>query len=236
MNKKLNSYAMALLVGTGLITMTPAAQAADMEVSADVGVFSSYVWRGAKFSGDAPSVQGDFGMDFAKGLSGNVWYATNLVDNGTEFDYTLDYSGEAGVLGYSVGVIAYRFLNQKSFNTLEAYAGISAGPASLTVYYDTKLFKKDMYIEAGIDGELGSFAASASVGYVMPNVGKKEVSNVTLGVSKDFELKGGVTATPSFTYVAGLGPNKGVKALTGANAGDTTSKGDQIVAGINFAY
>ncbi len=232
MKSKLTNYAIALTLGTGLMTVSAPAQAGEMEVSADVGVYSSYVWRGTKYSGDAPSVQGDFGMEFTEGLSGNVWYATNLVGNVTEFDYTLDYSGEAGGIGYSVGVIAYRFLNQKSANTLEVYAGVSAGPASLTVYYDTDLFKKDMYIEAGVDGELGSFAGSATVGYVMPDVGKSEVSNVTLGVSKDFELNSGIIASPSFTYVAGLGPNKGVKAANG----DTSSKGDQIVAGINFAY
>ncbi len=230
MKTKLQHYAVALMMGMGFMGVSTAAQAGDMEIASDLGIYSQYVWRGAGFSGGAPSVQGDFGTSFTDNLSANVWFAS-YAGNATEFDYTVDFSGEAGDVGYSVGVIAYRFLNQKSANTLEFYAGVSMGPVGATLYYDNDAFKKDMYLEVSGGTDLAGFATGVTVGYVMPDSGKKEVAVVTLDISKDIELNG-MTVTPSFAYNVGLGPNKGV---TNA-AGDVTSKGDQMVAGINFAY
>jgi uncharacterized protein (TIGR02001 family) len=230
MKTKLQHYAIALMMGMGMLSVSAPAQAGDMEISSDLGVYSQYVWRGAQFSGGAASVQGDFGTSFTDNLSANVWFAS-YPGNATEFDYTVDFSGEAGDVGYSVGVIAYRFLNQKADNTLEVYAGVSFGPVGATLYYDTDANKKDMYLEVSAGTDLAGFATSATVGYAMPDAGKKEVSVVTLDISKDIEMNG-VTVTPSFAYNIGLGPNKGV---TAAN-GNVTSKGDQMVAGINFSY
>ena len=231
MKTKLQHYAIALMMGMGLMGTSTAAQAGDMEIASDLGVYSQYVWRGAAQSGGQSSVQGDFGTSFTDNLSANVWFATLGAGNATEFDYTVDFSGEAGDVGYSVGVVAYSFLNQKSLNTSELYAGVSMGPVAATLYYDNDANKKDMYLEVSGGIDLAGFATGVTVGYVMPDAGTKEVSVVTLDISKDIELNG-VTITPSFAYNIGSGPNKGV---TNA-AGDVTSKGDQMVAGINFAY
>ena len=234
MTMKLKNYAMALMVGTGLMGVSAPSQAADLEIGADIGVYSEYVWRGAAYSAGAPAVQGDFATSFNDNLSANVWFS-NVIGgvNGpsTEFDYTLDYSGEAGDIGYSVGVIAYRFLNASPDNSLEVYVGVSMDMLSATLYYDTDLYKKDMYLEVSAEMELAGFSTSATIGYVLPDAGTSEVSVITLTAGKDFEM-GDVTVSPSFAYNIASGPNA---AVTNA-AGYVTSGGDKMVAGVNFAY
>jgi len=234
MTIKLKNYAMALMVGTGLMGVSAPAQAVDLEISSDVGFYSEYVWRGASYSSGAPVVQGDFATSFNDNLSANVWYS-NIVGaaNGpaTEFDYTIDYSGEYNDFGYSAGLIAYRFLNASPDNTLEVYAGVSMDMLSATLYYDTDLFKKSMYLEVSAEAELAGFATSATIGYTMPDGGTNEVAVITLSAGKDFEM-GDVTVSPSFAYNISSGPNKAVKNA----AGYVTSGGDRMVAGVNFAY
>ncbi len=237
MTMKLKNYAMALVVGAGLMGVNAPAQATDLEIGADIGVYSEYVWRGTAYSAGAPAVQGDFATSFNDNLSANVWFS-NVIGAGapasvpaTEFDYTLDYSGEIDDIGYSVGVIAYRFLNASPDNTLEVYAGVSMDMLSATLYYDTDLYKKDMYLEVSAEMELAGFSTSATIGYVMPDVGTSEVSVITLTAGKDFEM-GDVTVSPSFAYNIASGPNA---AVTNA-AGYVTSGGDKMVAGVNFAY
>ncbi|MCF6208873.1 MAG: hypothetical protein L3J61_05770 [Ghiorsea sp.] len=234
MTMKLKNYAMALMVGTGLMGVSAPAQASDLEISADLGGYSEYVWRSTAYSAGAQAVQGDFATSFNDNLSANVWYS-NIVGaaNGpaTEFDYTIDYSGEYNDFGYSVGLIAYRFLNASPDNTLEVYVGASMDMLSATLYYDTDLFKKSMYLEVSAEMELAGFSTSATIGYVLPDVGTSEVSVITLTAGKDFEM-GDVTVSPSFAYNIGSGPNA---AVTNA-AGYVTSGGDRIVAGVNFAY
>ena len=112
-----------------------------IEAGADFN--SKYVWRGILVTDD-PVLQPWITFAF-KGFSFNIWANMDLTDvNGNndeinEVDYTLDYSGEAGPVGYSVGVIHYDFPNTDFAATTEVYAGIGLDvPLSptLTVYRD----------------------------------------------------------------------------------------------------
>ena len=123
--KKLGlTLAMIMSVGFAAIP----AQAGDSVVAGDIGIYSQYMWRGMQASAGT-SVQGDYGLDIGGGLSANVWFAAPLGNtatggNQTEFDYTIDYSGEAGGMSYSVGAIAYTYLNAAAGNATEVYAGV----------------------------------------------------------------------------------------------------------------
>ncbi len=236
MTVKLHKYAMALMVGMGLMGVQAPAQATDLEIAADMGVYSEYVWRGTSFSSGAPVVQGDFGTSFNDNISASVWFsnvvgATGGGGSGTEFDYTIDYSDEINGIGYSVGAIAYRFLNASPDNTLEIYVGASMDMLSATLYYDTDLYKKSMYLEVSAEAELMGFATSATLGYTMPDGGTSEVAVITLSAGKDFEV-GDMVISPSFAYNIGSGPNKEVKNAQGY----VIAGGDRMVAGINVAY
>jgi len=113
-----------------------------IELGADYN--SKYVWRGILLTDD-PVLQPSITFAF-KGFSLDIWANMDLTDvNGNndeinEVDYTLDYSGEAGPIGYSVGVIYYDFPNTDFASTTEVYTGIGLKDVpltpTLTVYRD----------------------------------------------------------------------------------------------------
>ncbi|MDQ6977630.1 MAG: TorF family putative porin [Ghiorsea sp.] len=212
---KLKNYAMALMVGMGLVGITTTAQAgSDMSVFADIGAQSQYIWRGAAQSvNNDVALQGDVGVEHESGLSANVWFSTG-VDTGagqkTEFDITVDYSGEAGDLGYSMGYIAYKYTDTAlDFN--EVYGGLSYNIASLTAYYDAT--NKNLYTELSAGTTVADmFDASLAFGVNSPNVGSS-TNHTTLNLSKDFEsITGNVTV---------------------GKAGSATT---EFAAGVNYAF
>jgi len=187
MTIKLKNYAMALMMGMGLAGVSTAAHAADdISVFADIGAQSQYIFRGAAQSvNNDPSIQGDVGIEHSSGVSANVWFATG-VDVGagqeTEFDFTVDYSGEINDIGYSVGYIAYKYTDS-NLNVNEFYVGASYDIASLTAYISDTY----NYIEASAGTSIDDmFDVSLSAGVFSPDVGSS-VNTYTLGLSKDFD-------------------------------------------------
>ncbi len=224
MTMKLKNYAMALMVGTGLMGVNAPAQASDLEIGADMGVYSQYVWRGQAQGGGQSSVQGDFVTSFNDNLSANVWYATLGSGNTTEFDYTVDYSGEMDDIGYSLGVIAYRFHNNSTANTEEVYAGVSYDVASATLYYDNN--SKNIWVDFSAGTELQGYAIDGTLSYNMPKdttAAKREFVNLSVGISKDIEI-GDTVMSPSFGYNYHMGALK------------SAATPDALVFGLNFAY
>jgi len=228
MNKTIR-YTLTLLMGLGFTAIVTPAQAGDMAVSGDMGVYSQYMWRGMQQT-SGNSVQGDLNLDTGTGLSANVW-AASLNSNSTEFDFTVDYSGEVGDFGYSVGAIAYTYLNAASGNATEVYVGGSYGPVSATYYYAVGgSWKKDAYADIALGQSVGGFDLSADFGFYLPSKSasnptafptiKNELGHVDLGISKDVEV-GGITFTPSFmvslpTYTGA--PNNSTQFVGGLNA------------------
>ena len=220
MTMKLNHYAMALMLGMGLAGAGSTAQAADaISTFADIGGYSQYVWRGAAQGTGQSSLQGDVGVEHESGLSANVWFATGVGDSEKEYDITVDFSGESSVIGYSLGYIAYKFVDDTALNATEFYAGLSYQIASATLYNGDGY----NYLEFGVgDTVADMFDASATVGYTMPDVGDSEVNHVTLGASTDFDM-GAYTLSPSISY-----------AMPQGVAGDVLD--NEFVVGINASF
>lgn len=219
----------ALLVAVG--AMASAAQAEGLAVNGDVGVFSQYMWRGLQQTAGA-SVQGDVILDTGAGLSANVWFAS-LNGPSTEFDFTVDYSGEVSGLSYSVGAIAYSYLNSGASNAVELYAGLGYGPVSATYYYAVSgAWKKDAYVDLGLSHSLGGYDFSADFGFYLPSKSvtnptafpttKNELGHVDVAASKDIEV-GDITFTPSLM----------VSFPTYTNAPTNST---QFVGGLNAAF
>ncbi|MDX8380950.1 MAG: TorF family putative porin [Ghiorsea sp.] len=188
MNHKLRKYALGLMIGMGLAGVSMQATAGGITTYADIGAQSQYIWRGAAQSvNNDIAIQGDVGVEHESGLSANVWFSTG-VDVGTgketEFDITVDYSGEAGDLGYSVGYIAYKYTDTAlEFN--EMYGGVSYDIASLTAYYDSD--NKNLYTELGLGTTVADmFDVSLAAGVNSPDVGSS-TNHYTLSASKAFD-------------------------------------------------
>jgi uncharacterized protein (TIGR02001 family) len=229
MTRKLINYTSALLLAMG-ITAT-SVQAEDVSISGDLGVYSQYMWRGMQQTPSA-SVQGDLNVDSGMGLSANVWFAS-LAGPSTEFDFTVDYSGEVGDFGYSIGAIAYSYLNSGASNATEVYLGVGYGPVSATYYYTVAgSWKKDAYLDVGLGHSLMGYDLAANFGFYLPSTDvanptafpttKSELGHVDVAISKDIEV-GGLTFTPSFMV--------SFPTYTGKPTNST-----QFVGGLNAAF
>ncbi len=107
---KLNKVALA--VGTVLLATGSAPAFSEGELSANIGVFSNYIWRGVTQTDGGPSVSGgvDFGLE--NGFYMGTWVSN--VDWGTskpnyEWDIYLGFGGEAGPITYDVNTIYYAY-------------------------------------------------------------------------------------------------------------------------------
>jgi uncharacterized protein (TIGR02001 family) len=200
------------------------AKAEEVSISGDIGVASQYVWRGSVQKGQ-PSVQGDLGVSY-EGLSASAWFSNSyaspdpqtLGKEVIEFDFTADYSGNVGDVGYSVGGIYYTYLYDSHSNFVEAYAGISYDAPvspSVTVYYtakgvDSGFYKTgDIWVDLGLSTAVAGFDLSGTASFVSWKTDavnratvagvekyKNGVSLIQLAISKDVEV-GDVTITPS---------------------------------------
>lgn len=113
--------------------------------SANIGLFSQYIWRGMTQTDQKPALQG--GADYAhtSGLYASAWAsnvswlrdgATSLYDSGgrMEIDLYGGYAGEFGETGiaYDLGAIQYLYPGSKrsgnpAANATELYIGLSYG-------------------------------------------------------------------------------------------------------------
>jgi len=229
MTKTIIKRTSALLLAMGL--MVSAAQAEDVAISGDIGVYSQYMWRGMQQTASA-SVQGDLNVDSGMGLSANVWFAS-LAGPSTEFDFTVDYSGEIGDVGYSIGAIAYTYLNSAASNATELYLGVGYGPVSATYYYTVAgSWKKDAYLDIGLGHRVMGYDLSTNFGFYLPSTDtanptafpttKNELGHVDVAISKDIEIEG-ITFTPSFMV--------SIPTYTGKSTNAT-----QFVGGLNAAF
>lgn len=214
-----------------MLILNQSAQADEVTTFGDIGMTSQYMWRGMQQTGSS-SVQGDLGADFGNGLSASVWFAS-LNSNSTEFDFTVDFSGEAGGLSYSVGFIYYSYLNGASGNAGEVYVGVGYGPVSIT-YYNAVMansgadgWKKDAYVDVALGHSVAGFDIGANLGFYLPDTTtafpatKNELGHVDLSLSKGIKV-GGAIMTPSIMVSVPTFSGKTVNS--------------QVVAGVNFAY
>ena len=225
----------AALLITGVLA-SPVPCRAQTTVGADLGLFSSYVWRGLTLT-NKPVAQPDVYVTIPVGnasVTGGGWANIDLgkYDNGSdisesggtsafnfaEFDPWLEVGIPVGKATLTPGVTAYIYPNSagltSDFNTVEVYvkAALDA-PLSpkLNVYYDVDKVK-GLYAEGSISHSL---AASEKVSV---NLGALVGVNAGQGVS----TKAGETANFSddgfthFDLSAGIPFTAGVLSFTPA--------------------
>jgi uncharacterized protein (TIGR02001 family) len=110
----------ALACGAALMGATAVAQA---ELSANIGVTSNYMFRGMSFTGDDAAVSG--GLDYAHDSGFYIGTWASSLNSGTEVDLYLGFGGEAGSIGYDVGVIRYMYPETSNIAYSELYGSLS---------------------------------------------------------------------------------------------------------------
>ena len=140
----LTACLMILAVAVPVLALGP------LDASAELGLFSKYVWRGMVVTDD-PVLQPAAGASVA-GFGASFWGNIDLTDvNGSvedsdgfkgefnEIDYTMTYGLSLPMVSLNAGLIRYTFPNTGLDSTTEIFASASANvlfSPSLAVYYD----------------------------------------------------------------------------------------------------
>lgn len=159
----------SLLVSAAMAaTLTSSSVFADL--TGNIGVASNYVWRGMTQSLDQAAISGGVDWSHDSGAYAGTWVSnvdfsgdpgTGYEDGtGYELDYYVGYAGDAGDIGYDVGLVAYNYPVTPEFNFLEAYVSGSMSMFTLGINMtienasgnDGGLFADgDMYVSLNAD-------------------------------------------------------------------------------------
>lgn len=210
----MKNFRTLLLVVVSLIMVAPATVSAQDESAASIDggldIYSSYIWRGAKFgSGPAfqPWVEGTVG-----GLAIGAWGSVNASTNESlEMDLYLGYSFDFGL---SLAVTDYYFGGDwtefSANHYIEPMASFEVGGFSATAALmllpetaddpetpdddESTSFgeEQDLYFEAGYSWDAVSIALGAGDGQYTDD-GDFNLCNITVGTSKE------ITITDSFS-------------------------------------
>jgi len=187
------SIVLATAVASILASGTAAA-----DLSANAGVFSNYIWRGVSQTADSAAGQGGIDWSHDSGAYAGVW--TSTIANAQEVDLYAGFAGEAGSLGYDLGVITYQYPLSPEINFTELYVSGTMSVVTLGVAYtvdgasankDKAFDSGDIYVNGSVDFPLGKSDLSLYAGsYMYTNDGKNnngdlDYNHFGASISKD---------------------------------------------------
>ncbi|MGD2055122.1 MAG: TorF family putative porin [Gammaproteobacteria bacterium] len=201
---------------------------ASAELTGNAAITNNYIWRGVTQTTDQAAGQG--GLDYSiGGFYAGTWLSNvdfSGLGDGYEMDVYAGFGGEAGGLGYDLGVITYQYPVTPNFNFTEVYASGTLSVVTVGIAYtvdaasgnDGGVFDKgDMYVNGSLDfgtkaGDISLYAGS----YMYDNDGEPGVGDVdyihygaslgkgdfTFAVDKN-DIDGGSADNVRFTVVWG---------------------------------
>jgi len=213
MKKKITLIVFTLLA---ICTFNGKAQETTSSWTTGVDLYSSYVWRGAKF-GSGPAMQPTVKYTnggFSIGAWGSYCFSTNEA---TEADLFASYGfslGENSTLSFAV--TDYYFPTAEYFDGnshyFEPMVSLGLGKLSLAAAYMTNA--EDTYVEAGYNaGAVSLFAGAGNGQYTkdasfnLCNVGLKTSKSIKISDSFTIPVSGSVILNPSteqFHIVVGI--------------------------------
>lgn len=126
-------------IPTAAFAQDEAAAAGPIDISAQVGAFSDYRFRGISLSGKDPEVTASVTVSHESGLYASLWASNVDLGNGgaknVEMDWTAGFTKDVGPVTVDVGAVYYTYANNSGFNYVEAYGslGTKVGPADVKV-------------------------------------------------------------------------------------------------------
>ena len=192
-----NSIVLATAVA---VSLTSGAASADF--TGNAAITSNYIWRGITQTTDQAAGQGglDWGND--SGFYVGTWVSNvNFgADDGYEMDVYAGFAGEAGSVGYDLGVITYQYPVTPNFNFTELYVSGTFNVVTVGVAYtvdgasgnkDSVFDEGDIYVSASLDYKAGKSDVSLYAGSYMfdadgnPGIGEVDYNHVGASISKD---------------------------------------------------
>jgi len=156
------------------------------DFTGNAAVASNYVWRGVSQTENQASGQGGLDWGNESGLYAGTWvsnvdFAAAGGQKGYEMDLYVGFAGEAGGLGYDLGVISYQYPMEPEINFTEVYVSGSMSMVTVGLAYtvdaasanDGGVFDSgDMYINGSVDFSAGKSDVSIYAGtYMFTNDG-----------------------------------------------------------------
>jgi uncharacterized protein (TIGR02001 family) len=239
---KITTLLLTVLVLTA--ATLPALALGPVDMQADAGIYSKYVWRGLTVTDDPVAQAGVSGS--LMGMGFGIWGNMDLTDanaNEMEFneiDYTLTYGVGLPMATLEFGLIYYDFPNTMVDGTAEIYAHGESSllfSPSLTIFYDFKEVDGGYILAAAshsvpvntmFDFELGVSAGYGSADYAAGYYGHNNAGLSDFRVSAALPLKmfPMVEIAPEVIYSNLLGDSKDV-------AGDDS---DALVFGVRASF
>ncbi len=190
------------------VSAAMASGVASAELTGNAAVSNNYIWRGVTQTQNAAAASG--GLDYTMGgfylgtWLGNVDFTDIGGQKGYEMDFYAGFGGEAGSLGYDLGVITYQYPMEPQINFTEVYASGTLSVVTVGIAYtvdaasanDGAVFDKgDMYVNGSLDfetkaGDISLYAGS----YMFDNDGQPGVGDV------DYIHYGASLAKGDFTF------------------------------------
>jgi uncharacterized protein (TIGR02001 family) len=153
---------------------------ASADFSGNAAVASNYIWRGISQTQNQAAGQGGLDWSNDSGFYVGTWVSnvdfTPVGQKGYEMDVYAGFSGEAGSIGYDLGVISYQYPMEPQINFTEVYvsgtASIVTVGVSLTVdaasgNADAAFDSGDIYINGSLDYTVGKSDVSVYAGSYM---------------------------------------------------------------------
>lgn len=183
----------SIVLATAVATIL-ASGVATAELTANATIASNYIWRGISQTFDAAAGQGGLDWGHDSGFYVGTWVSNvdfaPLARDGYEMDVYAGYAGEAGSLGYDLGVVTYQYPIAPNSNFTELYVSGTASIVTVGVNYtvdsgsgtDGGVFDDgDVYILGSLDFAAGKSDVSVYAGsYMFENDGATTVSGAEL--------------------------------------------------------
>lgn len=179
------------------------------ELSGNAAITSNYIWRGVTQTTDQAAGQGGIDWGHDSGLYVGTWVSNvnfGNSDDGYEMDVYAGFSGEAGDIGYDIGVVTYQYPVTPNFNFTELYASVSVEMLTVGAAYtvdaasgnDGGVFDSgDIYLNGSVDFASGKSDVSVYAGaYLFDNDGAISVG----GADLDYIHFGASIGKDGFTF------------------------------------
>jgi len=184
--KKLNSVPILLLIGT--FSIPSMMQADDIDISANVGVMSNYIYRGMTQTGDRASVNAGVNAFYNGFYAGATVLTVDFgTDDNLEIDYFAGYTNSLGIFTYDMNVFITSYDGSTNHFT-EVALGVSwpcqvVDDLTLGITYSKGINNApdNFNIKAGYDLSVVTIEADYNN---YDTIGKAK----TIGISKSFQV------------------------------------------------
>jgi uncharacterized protein (TIGR02001 family) len=181
------------------------------ELSGNAAIASNYIWRGVSQTENQAAGQGGIDWGHDSGLYVGTWvsnvdFSGAGGEKGYEMDIYAGFGGEAGSVGYDLGVITYQYPMEPSINFTEVYVSGTMSIVTIGLAYTvdaasyndvpvpTGAFDSgDMYLNGSLDFAMGKSDVSIYAGTYM-------FDNDASGNEIDYSHYGASIGKDGFTF------------------------------------